>query len=218
MALERPFVLGLDLDGVCGDYTQIMRNLLAEKRGVELESLTLDVSWNYPEWGFSDPDEFKEFHKFAVEEKNIFASMPAMKGVSKALWELSDARVWIRIITHRLFVHWGHATAARDTVNWLDKEKIPYRELCFVGQKTEVGADVYVEDNPGNIEALRSLGKKVIVFSQPYNKDLPGPRADNWEEAKEIILQIMLEDKGSVQSNLPGIYTSELDPPIPSTP
>ncbi len=192
-------MLGLDLDGVCGDYTSIVRDILAEKRGIDSESLTLDVSWNYPEWGFDTPEDFKEFHKFAVEERGAFASMPAMKGVSKALWELSDAKVWIRIITHRLFVHWGHATAASDTVAWLDKHEIPYRELCFVAAKTEVGADAYIEDSPANIEALRAKGNQVIVFTQPYNKDLPGPRAENWIEAKEIILEMMVDAKGSVQ-------------------
>ena len=34
-------------------------------------------------------------------------------------WRLSDAGVWIRIITHRLYVNWGHQEAVSDTVAWL---------------------------------------------------------------------------------------------------
>ena len=45
--------------------------------------------------------------------------------LAESLWRLSDAGVWIRIITHRLYVNWGHAVAVADTVAWLDDTGIP---------------------------------------------------------------------------------------------
>src|SRR3546814_1849883 len=72
--------------------------------------------------------------------------MPAIEGCAAALWRLSDAGVWIRLITHRLYVNWGHQEVVADTVAWLDEHGIPYRDLCFLGQKPEVQADVYVDD------------------------------------------------------------------------
>ena len=107
-------------------------------------------------------------------EHRIFRTMPAMPGAAEALWRLSDAGVWIRIITHRLYVNWGHATAVADTVDWLDAAGIPYRDLCFLGAKPQVEADCYVEDAPHNVTALRSNGAHVIVYDQPYNRDVEG--------------------------------------------
>ena len=76
----------------------------------------------------------------------MFRHMPPLPGVAESLWRLSDAGVWIRIITHRLCVNWGHAVAVADTVAWLDDTGIPYRDICFLGAKPEVEADCYVDD------------------------------------------------------------------------
>ena len=173
------FILGVDLDGVVGDYTAALRTVVAERTGVDPESLPLERSWDFREWGLS-PEEFEQHHRAAVLEHRIFRTMPVMPGAAEALWRLSDAGVWIRIITHRLYVNWGHATAVADTVAWLDASGIPYRDLCFLGAKPQVEADCYVEDAPHNVAALRSTGAHVILFDQPYNRDVDGPRARDW--------------------------------------
>ena len=71
--------------------------------------------------------QFEALHQAAVLEHHLFRTMPAMPGAAgEVLWRLSDAGVWIRIITHRLYVNWGHATAVADTVDWLGAAGIPY--------------------------------------------------------------------------------------------
>ena len=40
--MERPYVLGVDLDGVCGDYTDAFRTVVAEELGCGLEELPLE--------------------------------------------------------------------------------------------------------------------------------------------------------------------------------
>jgi 5'(3')-deoxyribonucleotidase len=55
-------------------------------------------------------------------------------------------------------------------------------------QKTAVGADLYIEDSPANIERLRADGQKTIVFSNSTNEHLPGPRASSWDEVQELVL------------------------------
>lgn len=200
----RPFVLGVDLDGVCCDHTTAFRRVVASVRGVAEDSLPLERSWGFQEWGLDD-ESFTELHRIAVVEHRILRDAPAIEGASDALWRLSDAGVWIRIITHRLYSNWGHATAAGDTAHWLDAERIPYRDLCFVGGKTAVDADAYVEDAPHNVEAIRGQGRTVIVFDQPYNRHLPGPRARDWGEASDIVAGLVAEWQGGVQTQLPGI-------------
>jgi len=112
--------------------------------------------------------------------------------------------VWIRIITHRLYVNWGHAMAVADTVEWLDATGIPYRDLCFLGAKPQLGADCYVEDAPHNVEALRDTGSHVIVFDQPYNRGVPGPRARDWSEVETLVGDRVAEKGLSLQAPLPG--------------
>ena len=170
--MERSYVLGVDLDGVCGDYTEAFRTVVAEDLSRPLDDLPLERSWDFNEWGL-DVNEFERLHRLAVTERRMLSWMPCIEGAAESLWRLSDAGVWIRIITHRLYVNWSHATAIADTVSWLDQEDIPYRDICFLGDKPEVGADLYIDDGPHIVDALRATGNRVIVFDAPYNRHLP---------------------------------------------
>jgi 5'(3')-deoxyribonucleotidase len=199
-----PFVLGVDLDGVCADYGAGFRRAVARHRGVEESSLPEEASWDYREWGL-ERESFLEHHRRAVVEDRLFATLPPVPGVADALWRLSDAGVWIRIITHRLVENWSHATVVSDTVTWLDEQRIPYRDLCFLGDKPQVGAQAYVEDAPHNIEALRSWQSTVIVFDQPYNRHLDGPRATTWTEVEDQVVALVAAHRGSVEVPLPGV-------------
>jgi 5'(3')-deoxyribonucleotidase len=200
-----PFVLGVDLDGVCGDYTAAFRAVVAELRGVDPAALTIERSWNFDEWDVAALGGFDTVHRAAVMEHRMFRSMPVMPGAADALWRLSDAGVWIRLITHRLYVNWGHAVAVSDTVAWLDATGVPYRDICFMGEKTAVGAHCYVEDSPHNIEALRAGGHDVIVFDASYNRELPGPRARDWTEAEAMVLELAAARGFALQGQLPGL-------------
>jgi 5'-nucleotidase len=197
------FILGVDLDGVCGDYTAALRDVVAERTGADPASLPLERSWDFREWGLSVA-QFEQHHRAAVLEHRIFRTMPALPGAAETLWRLSDAGIWIRIITHRLYVNWGHATAVADTVDWLDASGIPYRDLCFLGAKPQVEADCYVEDAPHNVVALRHTGAHVIVFDQPYNRDVAGPRGADWAEVENLVGTRVADLGLSLQAPLPG--------------
>lgn len=197
------FIFGVDLDGVCADYTIGFRKIVAELKGVPVDSLPLERSWDFREWGLSN-DEFLEMHHYAVTERRMMADLPTIQDCSDVLWRLSDAGVWIRIITHRLYVNWSHAAAVVDTVSWLDSAQIPYRDICFLGAKPQVEADIYIDDAAHNVEGLRKTGNPVIVFDQPYNQGLEGPRARNWLEVEEIVMDVAAS-KGAIQPQFPGI-------------
>jgi 5'(3')-deoxyribonucleotidase len=198
------YVLGVDLDGVCGDYTAAFRRVVAADRGIDEETLPAARSWSFGEWGI-DGDEFDRLHRLAVLEHRMFLHMPPMPGAAEALWRLSDGGVWIRIITHRLYVNWGHAIAVADTVAWLDDNAIPYRDICFLGAKPEVEADCYIDDAAHNVEALRAAGNHVIVFDQPYNAQVDGPRAHGWAEVENLVAEDMSQRGLALQHQLPGL-------------
>ena len=200
------FVFGVDLDGVVADYTTAFAEFVAAERGVDPASLPRQRSYDFREWGLS-PSEFEQYHGRAVSEHRFLAKLPAIEGAAASLWRLSDAGVWIRVITHRLYVNWGHAEAVADTVQWLDANQIPYRDICFLGNKPEVEADCYVDDAPHNITALRSGGNHVIVFDQPYNREEAEPRAYNWQQVEQMVMERFADWRGNagVQPQLPGI-------------
>ena len=53
--------------------------------------------------------------------------------------------------------------------------------------KAAVGANLYLEDSPENIQALRAAGHETIVVVNSTNRDLPGPRAETWEEIEALV-------------------------------
>jgi len=190
----RGFVLGVDLDGVCGDYESALRASVAARRGIDPDSLPPQSrTGSFDEWGL-DAESFREAHRLAVTEDRIFRTMAAYPGVAEVLWRLSDAGVWIRVITHRLLFNGLHEASAADTAVWLDQHDIPYRDLCFIGDKAMVGADLYLDDSPHNIENLRAAGRTAVVFDQLYNRHLDGPRVRSWTEVEPLVLASSTRD------------------------
>jgi 5'(3')-deoxyribonucleotidase len=118
-----------------------------------------------------------------------------MKDAPAVLRKLSTRGIRIRIITHRLFLKYSHKTSITQTVDWLDSYDIPYWDLCFMADKGAVGAHVYIDDAPSNVERLRAQGCRTIVFTNSTNRTLPGPRADNWLEVERLVLEALEEWK-----------------------
>lgn len=198
------FILGVDLDGVCADYTGAFREVVAAELGLDGAELGDQRSWEFHEWGL-DPASFDRLHRAAVLEHRIFRTMAPVAGAADVLWRLSDAGIWIRVITHRLCVNWGHAIAVADTVEWLDLQSIPYRDLCFLGNKPQVEANAYIDDAPHNVEALREAGNTAIVFGQPYNTHVDGPRAEGWSEVEALVTELVNATGLPIQGQFPGI-------------
>jgi len=136
-----------------------------------------DVGWEMTEWGI-EPGEFHKVHRFAVVERHLYRDMGMIAGAGPALRRLSNLGIRIRIITHRLVIEHFHRMAVGQTVEWLDRHGIPYWDLCFMGEKGAVNADLYLEDGPHNIEALLREQRDVVVFSHAANRHLEVPAGD----------------------------------------
>jgi 5'(3')-deoxyribonucleotidase len=187
------FVLGVDLDGVCADFYGALRHIAAEWLDVPVATLTEDVRYGLEEWGLDAMGGYEALHRFAVTQRQLFSRMEPIPGAAAALRRLSADDVRIRIITHRLFIKHFHREAVSQTIEWLDRHGIPYWDLCLMESKAAVGADLYIEDSPRNIEALRDKGLATIVFSNSTNGDLPGPRAEDWQEAERMVREAVRE-------------------------
>jgi 5'(3')-deoxyribonucleotidase len=186
---ETEFIFGVDLDGVVGDFYGAMREIAAEWLDKPISQLTENVSFGFEEWGINDFGGYDRLHRFAVTQRALFRNMKPVKNASAILRKLSAYGIRIRIITHRLFLKYSHKTTITQTVEWLDSYDIPYWDLCFMKDKGAVGAHVYIDDAPINIERLRANRCKCIVFSNSTNQGVRGPRANNWHDVENLVLR-----------------------------
>jgi 5'(3')-deoxyribonucleotidase len=193
--VDRNFVLGVDLDGVVADFYAGIRPIAAEWLGVPLDSLTPNPGYGLEEWNLPAVGTYDDLHRFAVTQRDLFRNLTPMAGAPAALRRLSQQRIRIRIITHRLYIKHFHQQAVQQTVGWLDHYGIPYWDLCFMKDKSAVGANLYIEDSPTNIEALRAEGHPTIVLSNSTNLHLAGPRASSWPEAERLVLEQVAENE-----------------------
>jgi 5'(3')-deoxyribonucleotidase len=185
---ESSFILGVDLDGVVGDFYGAMRKIAAEWLERPVESLTTDVSFGLEEWGLEEFGGYERLHRFAVTQRNLFRDMEPIRDAPAVLRKLSGKGVRIRIITHRIFLKYFHRATGVQTMDWLDYWDIPYWDLCFMADKGAVGAHVYIDDAPANVKRLREQGCKTIVFTNSTNMDLDGPRAGDWQEVERLVI------------------------------
>ena len=192
---ESTFILGVDLDGVVGDFYGIIRRIAAEWLNKPLESLTTEVTYGLGEWDIGEFGGYDRLHRFAVTQRHIFRDMEPIKHAPAILRKLSNQGIRIRIITHRLFLKYSHRTSVTQTVEWLDKYDIPYWDICFMNDKGAVGAHVYIDDSPDNINSLRKMGCKTIVYTNSTNRGIEGPRADNWLEVERMVMEAREEWK-----------------------
>jgi 5'(3')-deoxyribonucleotidase len=186
---ESSFIIGVDLDGVVGDFYGAMRRVAAEWMDKPLESLTEEVDFGLEQWGIAEYGGYERLHRFAVTQRNLFRDMVPIKDAPAALRKLSMSGIRIRIITHRLFLKYFHKTSITQTVDWLDSYDIPYWDICFMADKGAVGAHVYIDDSPDNVTRLRSQGCHTIVFTNSTNSGIGGPRADTWQDVERLTLE-----------------------------
>jgi 5'(3')-deoxyribonucleotidase len=192
---ESSFILGVDLDGVVGDFYGAMRKISAEWINKPIETLTQQVSFGLEEWGIDEFGGYERLHRFAVTQRDLFRIMEPIKDAPSVLRKLSRRGIRIRIITHRRFVKYSHKETIVQTVEWLDKYDSPYWDLCFMNDKGAVGAHVYIDDSPANIKSLRDQGCRTIVFSNSTNQGISGPRAGAWQDIERLVLEALEEWK-----------------------
>src|SRR3989442_303499 len=106
------------------------------------------------------------------------------------------------------FLHTGCSSAifttfaVSQTIDWLDHHGIPYWDLCFMKAKEQVGASIYIDDSPQNVEELRRQKFYAICFANSTNRAVMPPRASGWEEVYELIHAGWPNLRGGVEQRL----------------
>lgn len=195
----KKLTLAVDIDGTSGDYEGALRDYVGNAHNIPLEKrlemmpLVTDYAMGSNGWHkMGTTEEFLALHSQAVED-GMFERMVPYENVSEVLWRLHNKGHFVRVVTARFLKAGDRYRVMETTAKWLDKVEIPVDDAAFTARKTEVIADVYIDDAPKNIIELTEAGRTVIIYDHVYNRHLEGLRATNWLEVEEIINRLAAE-------------------------
>lgn len=180
-------IIGVDLDGVCADVVLAYRFFYARQRGLAPQTLGAVTDYEFSSWGLNRPLTSQPEFAEAMED-GMAALMSPIPRAAETIGALASDGYRVRIITGRLIAP-GMTRTLVDTVSWLDRHGFFYEDLCFVRDKRDVWADVYIEDDPEIVALLAKSGRKVIVFDQQYNRGLDPQvsRVLEWPDVRALL-------------------------------
>ncbi len=197
--------VNVDLDGVVYPFHEVMALWTWQLRGEKdwTNSWEWDTApemplpapskWDFQDqWGMSE-GEFQSAFRLGVDSDFVWTVGSPLGGSVAELWRLSDAGVYIRIVTQRLVHKNNHATVQEKTARWLDKWNVPYHEILYVGpksSKSDFRADYAIDDNASIVEDyLSSSDVEAYLYERPWNEDTNLPNVYGWEEFTAIVLK-----------------------------
>lgn len=181
--------IGIDLDGVCYDFTAAFADLVGFDRPKA-------EGWEfYEEWGWTR-EEFLESCRKGVESSTLFGYGYPIAGAKEGIQALLDAGHKVIFVTAR--GGFGGGYEIREKVHgrtryWLTSTLgVNNPQIVFDGRKHKVarklGIDVFLDDKPNNVRQLHQAGVRSFLFDQPWNQDFITPnRVHTWDEFVERV-------------------------------
>ncbi len=175
--------LGIDLDGVVADFNAGWTRRYNEQFDTDLTPAMIT------EWGsmvpltrFGSMDEFWEWARNG-DGPGLFADLPPYPGALEALERLATAHEIVVITTKPA---WAYA----ETFSWLAHHRLPAAEVHITEEKWWVDCDVYLDDGPHNLEALRRERPDRITcrFVRPWNRPMDGAvDIHDWTSFEDLV-------------------------------
>lgn len=197
--------IGVDIDEVLANYLDGLRRHINSKFALNLseeelnENFPLTVSYDFKEWKIihGNRETFIQIHSEGVDE-GLYSALTMVPDAKKYVNQLKDDGHHIRIITSRFVKKWQNSTVVTQTADWLDSQGIKYDDIIFTDAKTDIKADIYIDDSPKNILAFQENNLEYVIFNMGYNSALAGDRVYSWEEAYTYITKFA-ENKKSLE-------------------
>jgi len=119
--------------------------------------------------------------------------LPVQPG-GKAALEWCKQQYRIVIITAR------HPDSRPQTQEWLERHEIPFDELHFSADKTDVAENISlaVDDHPEHVLGYCNQGIPVFLMDQPWNQECSAPlvtRVTSWESLLNFMRQQPLDQQ-----------------------
>lgn len=177
--------VGIDLDGVCYDFTESFRQYLTVYRGYDPAPFTEPTRWEfYEDWGFS-LEEFVALCDDGVDDGIIFSEGDPFPGTREALERMKADGHTLHIVTDRSFGRPGESEYA--TRAWLDHHGLPFDSLTFSRDKTVVRLDIMVDDRPKNYDELIAAGVEAWLQDRLHNRKHRAWRVKDLTEFAEFV-------------------------------
>lgn len=150
----------------------------------------------YEEYGCSN-EQWWAALRIATHSGDLYEGSP-FPGAVHGLWRLESAGHFIHLVTAR-GTHRSIDSETREliqmfTSHWLSEWHVPYDSLTFSKDKTVVPADVSIDDNIENYDALVAAGHGPFLLDRPWNQApdpkaaMPRRRVDSFADFANIIL------------------------------
>ena len=176
--------IALDVDGVLADVIQPWIEQNNSKRKKISKSDIID--WDF--WKKFKINRYEFYQELSLCWKNWSLIPPTQENLSKITQNLSDIGQ-IDIVTAR----------EKDTnsyvKNWLNHHNIVYDNYVPVidgTMKADLEYDVFIDDSPLNAVKMVQKNKKIILYSQPWNKHVSNNQIIRISNLQEAIRRINL--------------------------
>ena len=175
-------VVALDIDGVMADFNAAMKPYSR----VAHSNDTCPESYNFVDSGWFD--NFDDFEKAHVTVMDKAGDIPlADSTASTAVDRLKESGFTVLAVTARREM-WRD-----ETLRFFSKNNINITSdrLFFMDKKnkSEMGFDYIIDDAPKNIiDVLSRSHSFPVIYSQPYNRHLPGIRVNSLNDFADVII------------------------------
>jgi uncharacterized HAD superfamily protein len=188
-------LLAVDIDGVLADYVTGYFDFLFHNDYIAEHFLIDTATYNLSErFGMNKADEEKAKREF--QEGGGFVSLPVFPDALETLNWARELGYKIALVSARPYLEIRRIHS--DTINWLDKNKIPYDAIFWGKDKADiVFANLYpieptwfVEDRDKHAIELANEGIPVLLMDRPYNQGVHHEkiiRVSGWRDIAEII-------------------------------
>lgn len=164
--------IALDLDGVSTQTRDAFLSYIEDKYNI---SISRDILYGTnPKIPDTDLTYGEAVQEIASNSLEVYKEMNPMSGAAESTVNLGR-EYNIKIVTHRVSKDWlpkeRRAQMKEISKEWLKKNNFYFDEFVYPtpDEKTDIDADIYIDDRPEIIENVYDIGKDGILFLRPHN-------------------------------------------------
>ena len=187
-------LLLIDQDNVLADFTRVLYTEMCA-RGHRDRACPPPKQTTYPLEDHYPPDLLGELKAIYTAE-GFFRSLPPIEGAIQAVREMVAEGIDVRICTHPIQ---AYRNCVGEKYEWVERHlgTAFTTRMILTRDKTIVTADALIDDNP-DITGSRTPSWQHIVFDQPYNRSVAGPRLKSWANWRTVLEPMILGRAGRV--------------------
>jgi 5'-nucleotidase len=176
-------LLLIDQDNVLADFSRVIYTEMCARGHRDLAVPPAKQS-TYPIEGHYPPELFGELKAIYTAE-GFFRSLPPIDGAVQAVKEMVAEGIDVRICTHPIQ---AYRNCVGEKYEWVERHlgAAFTTRMILTRDKTVIAGDALIDDNP-DISGSCAPSWQHIVFDQPYNRAVAGPRLRSWANWRSVI-------------------------------